>query len=182
MKKTMCRKQLSTNTSSTCIAVLYFLLVPFTGTSQTADNYFKQALLNDSLQKFSSALQACNRAIAVNPGFAKAYYLRGKACFHLKDYKGAIKDVNKAAQLHLQNENIYLVRAYARLALHEYAIAIQDFNKAIVFNPGNSLTWYHRGYTNLQLHNKKKARTDFSKAIELGIKESGDIVNGFEPE
>jgi tetratricopeptide (TPR) repeat protein len=181
MKKTAPGKQLTNKITSISFAAVCFLLLPFVSLSQYVNTHIKQALINDSLKNYSGAIKEYDQAIQLDPGFAKAYYLRGKAEYCLQDYNGAIKDENTAARLQLKNENVYLISAYARMALKQYKAAIADFDKAIGFNKENSITYYHRGFAKARL-NYKNARFDFSKAIKLGNKESGDLETEFEPE
>ena len=46
-----------------------------------------------------TALEVCDRALAIDDGAGKAWYRRGQACMHLEQYDAAQKNLHKAATL-----------------------------------------------------------------------------------
>jgi len=61
--------------------------------------YANRAAAYMKLKKFTEALADCNKAIALNENYAKAYLRRGEVRMELDDYEEATRDFNRADQL-----------------------------------------------------------------------------------
>jgi len=59
------------------------------------------------LKKFTEALADCNKAIALNENYAKAYLRRGEVRMELDDYEDATRDFNRADQLDPSKNSTY---------------------------------------------------------------------------
>jgi Flp pilus assembly protein TadD len=66
---------------------------------QTAQDYYQEGNDKIRLNDYKATIQACDKAIELNPGFAKAYNLRGFSKDKLQYFSGAISDLNMAIQL-----------------------------------------------------------------------------------
>ena len=79
----------------------------------------------------------------MEPEFADALNLRGRAKFILKDYQGAIDDYDKAIEIRLddldESDDFYFCRAIAKEKLGDNEGAIDDCNKALEIDPNNDL-------------------------------------------
>ncbi|WP_082068316.1 tetratricopeptide repeat protein [Rickettsia endosymbiont of Ixodes pacificus] len=51
------------------------------------------------LGKYALALEACNKAIKLNPGYSKAYNNKGIALYYLGKYNLVLESYNKAIEL-----------------------------------------------------------------------------------
>lgn len=60
---------------------------------------------------WKGAIKEYDKAIALNPNHADAYYFRGGARANLKQYAAAIKDYNKAIRLNSDNVAAFVGRA-----------------------------------------------------------------------
>jgi PGF-CTERM protein len=87
------------------------------------------------LQNDERSIEACNKAIELNPNGADAYNYRGVAYADLKQHERAIEDFNKTMELNPKNADAYNNRGVAYCFLGHYERAIEDFNKAIELNP-----------------------------------------------
>ena len=87
------------------------------------------------LQNDERSIEACNKAIELNPNGADAYNYRGVAYADLKQHERAIEDFNKSIELHPKNADAYNNRGVAYCFLGHYERAIEDFNKAMELNP-----------------------------------------------
>ena len=81
--------------------------------------------------ELADALQDYDKAIALAPGFAVAYFNRGSARQDQGDVSGAIEDYSKAIALDPQSTNTYDDRGVVRSSQGNLADAIQDFEVAI---------------------------------------------------
>ena len=68
---------------------------------------------NLKLKNFSRVVEDCDRALALNPKYVKAFHRRGKAQWELKNYQAAVEDFQ--ALLRLDPENSEVLRELAEL-------------------------------------------------------------------
>ena len=153
------------------IPILSFSQVPDTSKLSTKDNLLSIKLYNESLglfnqQKQLEAITMLNKAIALNPKFAKAYYNRG--CYRLQSHSldDAIEDFTQLIKLEPGSKG-YMGRGYTYLLKKEYQKAIEDLSVAVLNDPKNANAFYYRGSVYTQQEKYTQALADFDKAIEL---------------
>ena len=83
-----------------------------------AGNHFNEGVVLALQRKHEYAIRAYNRAIAVNPEFARAYYKRGKAYHGLDNYQEVLKNLDRALELESKYKNdgeFYYLRSLSLL-------------------------------------------------------------------
>jgi len=128
---------------------------------QTADEHYNKAMEFAQSKNFSLAVIELDKAIELNPNFAKAYLERGKYRFNLQDhrtviksssidsvkikslFKSSINDFTKAMELDSALMKDALVgRGHAFGALKDYSNAVADFEEVLKKDETNKqLTW-----------------------------------------
>ena len=134
-----------------------------------ANAYFGRSRVQFALRKWKESRDDLTSAIACNPNFALAYYLRGLSWISPDDIQQqlrALKEGNTEAWNKIQEKN----NDYARLA-------IADFSCAITIRPEIGEAYYNRGLCYRQLKQYKKAISDFEKAVSLGLEDKYDMRN-----
>ena len=81
-------------------------------------------------QKARQALEAYEKAVKMDPGFAPAYLGRARARRMINPKTGVLADLEKAISLDPQFGEAYLERAALRMADQEYTLALQDMEAA----------------------------------------------------
>jgi len=121
------------------------------------------------------ALADYEKAIACNPGYAKAYLNRGNI-FLNTDMDRAIENYNKSLELDPNNEKTYSSRgaAYARKGIHDKAMV--DFNKAIEMDPNYRDALNNRALLHFYQRNYEKALADLDQALKTHPGEA-DLIN-----
>jgi tetratricopeptide (TPR) repeat protein len=76
------------------------------------------------------AIEDYNKAIALNPNYAEAYYNRGNAYYFKGQYDRAIEEFNKAIALNPNDATAYNNRGLAYGKKGHYDRAISDFQRA----------------------------------------------------
>ena len=116
---------------------------------------------------YQNAINECNEAIKLNPGYSKSYYNRGLAYKKSGDYSLALNDFNMAIHLNPHEVDAYTMRGNVYFILGNYQEAIQDYNRAIMLNPQSSLPFHNRAIVYRKLGIFLHAIDDLNKSIEI---------------
>ena len=145
-----------------------------------ASSYVTSAIAHGSEGTYQAAIEACGRALDVNPMMMAAYYNRGVAHRESGDLDLAIADFSHALELAPGHAVCYRQRgiAYALQGYHNMAFA--DFDRAIELEPENAATYYNRGVARGKQGDIDQAIADFNRAIELDS-ESDDYFSAGVP-
>lgn len=152
--------------------ILLLMTVPFSvnaaqnGPPQNAKQWVDQGDAQYQKRNYQAAIQAYDKAIAMDPKNVNAYNNRGLAYNNLKQYPKALADYNKALALNPKNGNVYNNRAGTYINLKQYALAIADFDKVITFEPQYATAYYYRGYALFKLNRKQEAIASLQQCIE----------------
>lgn len=116
------------------------------------------------------ALENCNIAVALEPQYAMAYFIRGTIFVKANNYMKAIVDYTKAIELDSQFALAYGNRGHVYNCLGDYLKALADFTKTVELIPTDAQAYNNRGSAYKNLGDYAKAIIDFTKAIELNPK------------
>jgi tetratricopeptide (TPR) repeat protein len=94
-----------------------------------------QAVLRNKTGERSTALGLLEKAIAAEPGFAHAYYVRAQALIGAERAADAINALDKAIELDGADGRFYFERAKALIALGERAKARADQERGLARDP-----------------------------------------------
>jgi len=112
------------------ILLLFILLMPVLAIAQTAEDYVDKGVAKYELDDYMGAIQDYNKAIELNPNYARAYYNRGATKGKLGEYRGAIQDYNKAIELNPNYVNAYINRGLAKINIGQKDEGCLDLSKA----------------------------------------------------
>jgi tetratricopeptide (TPR) repeat protein len=141
--------------------------VPTLSTPKTANDYCDSAKAKYSRGDFAGAIADYNKAIALQPDCAPAYFNRGntkKAEGFLDD---AIDDFDQAIELNPSYAIAYNNRGLTKYAKNDLAGAIADFNKAIEFDASYAGAYNNRGNAKDDKGDLEGALADYDKVIAL---------------
>ncbi len=117
--------------------------------------------------RYDQAILNFNRVVDLQPDFAEAYRMRGRAYVQQSNPDQAVRDFTRLAEL-LPRDTLALVeRGFARLDQKDYAGAIADADRAIAIDPKLARAYNLRGTATRAAGDPAKAVEDFSKAVEL---------------
>ena len=117
---------------------------------------------------YDAAIEAYNRAIALHPDYAMAYFGRSIAYFWKDQFDRAIEDISRAIILNPKNARYYSHRARAYELSRQYDKAIDDYNRAIDLDPVRASSYYSdRGGSYNLKGQYDKAIEDYNRAIAL---------------
>ncbi len=135
---------------------------------------FQAAIIynNQGVEKFKAgdnygAIQAYDRAIAVNPRYGASYVNRGIAKFKLGKIQAAIADYNLAIEIDPKDDEAYYHRGIAEFEAGDERAAIADFDRAVAINPQDAEVYGNRGFAKSTLGDRAGALADLQQAAKL---------------
>ena len=84
---------------TTTALIIFYIFITTLAHAKIAEEYLNSGYDKVEQKDYREAIQDYNKAIELNPDYAKAYVNRGLAKANLQDYRGAIQDFTKAIEL-----------------------------------------------------------------------------------
>ena len=119
------------------------------------------------LGQVDKALPDYERAIAINPEYAKAYCNRGIVYSIKGQFDKAIPDYNKAIALEKDYYEAISNRGIVYAQMNRFDEAIKDFDHALSLQDEDATMYHNRGTTLLQMKQFEKALQDYNTAIRI---------------
>ncbi len=128
-------------------------------------------------ENYENAIKSYDKAIEINPQYAKAYSNRGVAKFVSGDIAGALLDYDKAIEINPQLAGAYNNRGNAKFDLGDKTGALLDYDKAIEINPQYAKVYYNRGIAKINSDEEKDAEQDLLQAKKLAEEQNlNDVI------
>lgn len=161
-----------------------------------ADLYFARAMEFALVQDYNSAIEDCNKAIALRNKFPIANFCRANWRYKLLEFKREAGEATTADQLKLEFEVLlrdydevirqqpdfafaYYNRANMLCTQRDYEAAIRYYTKAIEVDGEFAEAYFNRGLTYIYTDENEKGLNDLSKAGELGIYQAYNLISRF---
>jgi tetratricopeptide (TPR) repeat protein len=125
------------------------------------------------------AVAQFSQAVALNPRYTIAYFLRASVKDDLNDPQGALADYNQAISLNPKNAVAYYNRGNLKYTkLNDPQGALADFNQSISLNPQDAAAYNNRGLLKYEkLNDPQGALADFNQSISLNPKLAPVYIN-----
>jgi tetratricopeptide (TPR) repeat protein len=144
----------------------------------TADEFFIAGFNKfvDPGQDFQAgrreAVAQFNQAVALNPRYTIAYFMRAIVKNLLNDPQGALADYNQGISLNPKSATAYYNRGLLEdEKLNDPQGALADYNQAISLNPKFAAAYSNRGLLKYEkLNDPRGALADYNQAISLNPK------------
>lgn len=130
-------------------------------------------------QDYKGAIDAFNKAIAINPNHAMAYCSRGIAKGELQDFPGELADYNKAIEIDSMCALAYYNRGCAKHDHQDFAGAIEDYSKAIELRPKDGDAYANRGAAKIALGLIDSGCWDMKIAKEFGYVDAENVMKEY---
>ena len=117
--------------------------------------------------RYSGAVDAFEKVIAIDPQFDQAYYTMGLAYWYRQDDPQAITALEKATQI---NPNPYFYWRYlgsSYFFLSQFDEAISAYEQAITNNPEDFVLYVEQGNNYQKAERYEEALTSYNKAVSL---------------
>ena len=142
----------------------------------SATDWFEKGKALGDAGRHQEAIEACSKAIDLDPKHAVTYVVRGLAYANIGDHRQAIKDYDRAIELDSRNAPAYANRGFAYGNLDNYQQTLADSNKAIELNPKFAEAYYNRGVAYHHLGDYQQALNNYKTAAKLGYKPAEEFL------
>lgn len=133
--------------------------------TEDAEIYRERGNAHFMQRAYKQAIEAYNRAIALNPQDAVAYNNRGLSYAQLKGFDRAIESYTRAIEIHPRYASAYKNRAWIYAQQRNYQQALADYSRALEINPQDAKAYNDRGNIHIQLEAYDQAIADYTEAI-----------------
>ena len=126
--------------------------------------YFFTGILNAMIRNYKSALDAYDKAIERDPGFALAYFNRANTKLEMAEELDQAETPMGGITF---GTTFQPGRQQPKEPLPAYRDVIADYDKVIELNPDLSFAWFNRANVKAKIADYTGALEDYNKAIEL---------------
>jgi len=121
-------------------------------------------------KKNQEAMKAFDKAIEIDPNFARAYAGRAAIYNDWGQHQQALRESEQAIKLDPNLSWGFNTRGWAYIGLLNYQKAVENLNKAIELDPNYAYAYCNRSWAYLMLKNYHQALDDANKATEIAPK------------
>jgi tetratricopeptide (TPR) repeat protein len=147
------------------------------GGKQLAKDHAKKAQVLIQCSRYQEALDACDTALAIDPGSSEAHRWRVAALLELRHYDDVIAACDGYLRTGPPSADLLELRGLAKARRNDFASAIEDYTQALALQPEISLLHGRRGWAYLVSGSPQLARRDFMEALRLDPY-NGDAYSG----
>jgi LPXTG-motif cell wall-anchored protein len=159
------------------IFIILFVSLINPVSSQTAVEWVEKGIAYGKQGEYNKAIEAYNKAIAIDPNDKKALLNKGFAFAELGEHNKAIEAYKKAIAIDPNDKDALLIGGLVFFELGEYNKAIEAYNKAIAIDPNDAAAWAYKGTAFTVLGKYDEAIEAYNKAIALDPNYSEAWVN-----
>jgi len=168
---------------------------PIKWTASRSDSFLNDAHGRDTVSNVELALDANERARAIDANFGELYLTQGIYWYwgHL-DYERALYNLDKTIEMMPGNDEAYMWRGYVSRRAGLWEQALQSMQQALKLNPRVHYNWHEYALTALYMHQYLVAKNAVMQARELApdsfwgrttlaqiiVQESGDMQSALQ--
>lgn len=118
-------------------------------------------------QRPTEAIQACDRALAINPDYPEALWSKGAALDQLGRHQEALNLYEKATTLKPDFAEAWINQGVALILLGQPEKAIPVLDRAIQLKPNSANAWINKAEAYMELERFDDAIASLKKALEI---------------
>lgn len=156
---------------------LDFSKIPVTDQSETADYSKSDVPLHSEYQHSIVAITDFDKAIELNPDFAKAYFIRGVERSCLYNHSQSSSKISIFYDVNSMNGNQDNSKSHnlENLSKENWG-GIADFDKAIEIDPEFAEAYYTRGLAKSYQYNQCSTKNDLTKLDKIESSSTGELA------
>ena len=139
--------------------------------------WFSVGYLCGERADYKAALDACTKALRLDPNYAEAYYNRGVAKHALGQHQAALADYDAALHLNPNFAEAYNNRGSVKRALGQHQAAFADYDAALRLTPNYAEAYNNRGVAKYALGQHQAALADYDAALRLNPNDAAAYNN-----
>jgi len=170
MKITICNLPEIRRISVTALILIGFALGTISGCAdqkRQAEGLVRAALEHSEANRPAEAIQCLDRAIALNPGLAESFYLRGTCNGKLQRTRNAAEDLSAATRLKPGWDEAWCALGIAQMTAGDTNSGIASLTKALQLNAAMQPAWEARARGHRELAHTAEELHDLSTLLEL---------------
>ncbi len=135
--------------------------------AKTSDEWFNEGNLLYRQGNYSGAIEAYDKAIAMDQSNDAAWYNKGGIFLELGRYEEAIEAYNKTTSINPNDFSAWSNKGLAFSKLGRYEEAIEAYNKTIAIVQNDPYAWYNKGNALFNLGRYEEAIEAYNRAITI---------------
>ncbi len=151
------------------LVCLWVCLAPVTlpVQAQSVDDFVADAQREMDAWNHENAIEACDRALALDGDHSRALFLRAMAKRETGDREGALLDLDHVIELVPDSPEYFYERGTLKYYVQDYRGAVVDFDAFLELVPDSEFILQLSGESKMQLQDYAGAVADYSRALEL---------------
>ncbi|MFP5274280.1 protein kinase domain-containing protein [Coleofasciculus sp.] len=133
----------------------------------TAQTHWQRCYDLNTQQRPTEAIQACDRALAINPDYPEALWSKGAALDQLRRHQEALNLYEKATTLKPDFAEAWINQGVALILLGQSEKAIPVLDRAIQLKPNSANAWINKAEAYMELERFDDAIASLKKALEI---------------
>jgi tetratricopeptide (TPR) repeat protein len=131
-------------------------------------------------KEYYDAISWYDKAIEIDPNYAKAWINKGMSLSKLGKYQEAIEYLDKAIELDPNRYLAWINKGYALYSLGKYEEAIEHFDKAIELDPKYANAWNGKAWLLANTNRNNEALPIAQRSLEIDPKNAAALdTKGF---
>ena len=147
-----------------------------TDQKQQAEGLVRAAIKHSEAGRHSDAVQLSSRAIALHPGLAEAFYLRGTCRSELHQSQQAVEDLSAATRLKPGWDEAWCALGIAQITSGETELGVASLTKALQLNSKMQAAWEARARGYRDLHRTEDEIRDIEELLQLDANHSEALL------
>jgi tetratricopeptide (TPR) repeat protein len=121
------------------------VVLDFSSLALDAAEWLSASYSLSNLNRYEEAIEACDRALTIDPNVAATWNNRGNALLNLKRYAEAIEACDRALAIDQNYEPAWVTKGNALYNLKRYEEAIQAYDRALAIDQNFVFAWNNKG-------------------------------------
>lgn len=154
-------------TACLLIGIAMFIISGCADQKQQAEGLVRAAIRHSEAGRHSEAVQLASRAIALKPGLAEAFYLRGSCLSEMDQSQKAVADFSAATRLKPDWDEAWCALGISQMASGATEPGVASLTKALQLNSKMQSAWQFRARGYRDLHRTDYELLDIEALLQL---------------